>query len=132
MKPGKPLNFATLGDQLIFGLPGNPVSSLVSFQMFVEPALNVLQGAPAGEHAVTPVQVVQAVQPSDRIEYQRARVSVTPGGMLEARTTGSQQSARLMSFVGANAFLVVPPSEVEIPSGSILNAILISPPYAES
>ncbi len=44
MKPGKPLNFATAGDKLIFGLPGNPVSCLVSFYMFARPALSVLQG----------------------------------------------------------------------------------------
>lgn len=44
MKPGKPLNFATCGSTLIFGLPGNPVSALVSFELFIRPALNVLSG----------------------------------------------------------------------------------------
>jgi len=130
MKPGKPLNFATAGDRLVFGLPGNPVSSLVSFHMFVVPALGVMQGAPAGKHPVTPVTVEQTIQPSDRIEYQRARVVAGPDGRLVARTTGSQQSARLMSFVGANAFLVVPPGTEQIPAGSVLDAILFAPPHA--
>lgn len=130
MKPGKPLNFATAGDKLVFGLPGNPVSCLVSFHMFAVPALNVMQGAPAGKHAVTPVAVEHAIHPSDRIEYQRARVVAGPDGRLLARTTGPQQSARLMSFVGANAFLVVPPGDAEIPAGSILDAILFAAPVA--
>jgi molybdenum cofactor synthesis domain-containing protein len=132
MKPGKPLNFATAGDRLVFGLPGNPVSCLVSFHMFVRPALRVLQGAPAGEHALTRVRLEHAVQPSDRLEYQRARVMSLPDGGLSAATTGSQQSARLMSFVGANAFLVVPPGDEVIPAGSILEAILLAPPVAGS
>jgi molybdopterin molybdotransferase len=55
-----------------------------------------------------------------------------PDGGLSAATTGSQQSARLMSFVGANAFLVVPPGDEVIPAGSILEAILLAPPVAGS
>ncbi len=132
MKPGKPLNFATAGEKLVFGLPGNPVSCLVSFYMFVEPALSVLEGASPRSHAITPVRTEQSIRPSDRIEYQRAQVAADPDGGLTARTTGSQQSARLMSFVGANAFLIVPPSETEIPPGSLLNAILFGPPVASS
>ena len=45
MKPGKPIAFAVRGDTLVFGLPGNPVSSLVGFELFVRPALRALQGA---------------------------------------------------------------------------------------
>jgi len=128
MKPGKPLNFATVGDKLIFGLPGNPVSCLVSFHMFAAPALGVLQGAPPDEYARVPVRVEQPIQPSDRIEYQRARIVAEQDGSLTATTTGSQQSARLQSFIGANGFLVVPPSEEEIPAGSVLEAIPFAPP----
>jgi molybdenum cofactor synthesis domain-containing protein len=130
MKPGKPLNFATAAERLVFGLPGNPVSCLVSFHMFVRPALRVMQGATAGEHALTRVRLVHDLEPSDRIEYQRARVTSLPDGGLSAATTGSQQSARLMSFVGANAFLVIPPGDEVIRAGSVIEAILLAPPAA--
>ncbi|MEZ4521018.1 MAG: molybdopterin molybdotransferase MoeA [Thermomicrobiales bacterium] len=129
MKPGKPLNFATTGNTLIFGLPGNPVSCLVSFHMFAVPALSILQGGPGTEHPRIPVVIEEDVRPSDRIEFQRARIVARNDGRLAARTTGSQQSARLQSFVGSNGFLVVPPSEQTIPAGSVLEAIPTAPPF---
>ena len=130
MKPGKPLNFATVGPKLVFGLPGNPVSSLVSFRMFAVPALNVMQGRSEERVDVVPVVLTETIQPSDRIEYQRAVVSVAADGRLTARSTGSQQSARLQSFVGANGYLVVPPSDQVIPAGSVIDAMLTAPPKA--
>ncbi len=129
MKPGKPLNFATAGEKLIFGLPGNPVSCLVSFHMFALPALAVMQGLATVEHETVSVTTTADVQPSDRIEYQRAVIVVAEDGQLTALTTGPQQSSRLQSFVGANGFLVVPPSTETIPGGSVLDAILYAPPF---
>lgn len=129
MKPGKPFTFATRGEKLLFGLPGNPVSCLVGFGTFVAPALRVMQGAPADVHPRVPVTLAHAVEPADRIEYQRAIVWVTPEGTLMARNTGSQISARLMSFVGANALLVVPPGNATYPRNSRLEAILLGAPY---
>jgi molybdopterin molybdotransferase len=130
MKPGKPLNFATVGDKLMFGLPGNPVSCLVGFQMFVRPALQVLQSAPPDAYPTVPVIIEHEIKPSDRIEYQRAVVTVGPDGRLLARNTGPQASARLMSFVGSNAFLVVQPRDTLYAAGDELKAILIGPPHA--
>jgi molybdenum cofactor synthesis domain-containing protein len=132
MKPGKPLNFATVGDKLMFGLPGNPVSCLVGFQMFVRPALQVLQSAPPDAYPTVPVVIQHDITPSDRIEYQRAVVTAGPDGRLTARNTGPQASARLMSFVGSNAFLVVQPREAVYAAGDQLNAIMIAPPLAGS
>lgn len=130
MKPGKPLNFATVGDKLIFGLSGNPVSSLVAFHIFVRPALQVMQCASPDSFPHVPVIVTQETAPTDRIEYQRAIVWAGPDGRLRARNTGSQMSARLMSFVGANAFLIVPPRAEPWPAGSQLEAVLLGPPLA--
>lgn len=130
MKPGKPLNFATAGDVALFGLPGNPVSCLVGFQLFVRPALQRMQGAAAETLPRLPVLLAQDVTPSDRIEYQRATVTAGPDGTLTATVTGSQQSARLMSFVGSNAFLIVPSGEATLPAGSRLDALLLTPPAA--
>lgn len=128
MKPGKPLNFATVGGKLLFGLPGNPVSCLVSFHLFVRPALQIMQSAPAESLPVMPVTLAHDIQPSDRIEFQRAIVSALPSGELTASTTGSQLSARLASFVGANAFLIVPPGETTRQAGERLEAMLLGPP----
>jgi molybdopterin molybdotransferase len=128
MKPGKPLNFATAGDKLLFGLPGNPVSCLVGFHLFVRPALQVMQSAAPDSHPTVPVIIEHDIAPSDRIEYQRAVVSAGSDGRLRARNTGAQISARLMSFVGSNAFLVVQPQDEPYPAGTQLEAILIGPP----
>ena len=130
MKPGKPLNFATVGEKLMFGLPGNPVSCLVGFQMFVRPALQVMQSAPPDAYPTVPVTIEHDIRPSDRIEYQRAVVTTDADGRLVARNTGPQMSARLMSFVGSNAILVVQPRGEVYPAGSRLEAILIGPPDA--
>jgi molybdopterin biosynthesis enzyme len=132
MKPGKPLNFATLGDTLLFGLPGNPVSCLVGFHLFVRPALQRMQLADAETLPRLPVVLGHDVQPSDRIEYQRATVTAEANGTLVATVTGSQQSARLMSFVGANSFLIVPPGDAPLPAGSRLDALLLTPPAARA
>lgn len=133
MKPGKPMTFATtVGDngdkKLLFGLPGNPVSCLVCFHLFVRPALQVMQSTEPDSFPTVQVALEHDIETSDRIEYQRAVVSVGRNGMLQARTTGSQMSARLMSFIGSNAFLIVPPSNDYYPAGETLDAILVEPP----
>ena len=129
MKPGKPLHFATIGDQLLFGLPGNPVSCLVSFQMFVRPALLVMQSAPAEVLPTVDVEITHDISSTDRIEFQRAVVWTGADGRLMARNTGSQMSARLASFIGSNAFLIVHPSETPFRQGARLSALMVSPPY---
>ena len=128
MKPGKPLNFATAGDSLIFGLPGNPVSALVGFEVFVRPALATLSGRREIDHPRVPVMLAQSTPPTDRIEYQRAVVRVGTDGKLSGRPTGSQASSRLASLVGANALLVIPPCESAYEVGETVDALLLGPP----
>jgi molybdenum cofactor synthesis domain-containing protein len=128
LKPGKPLNFATVGETLLFGLPGNPVSSLVAFILFVQPALRVMQSAPPEQCPSALVRTSHPIMPGDRIEYQRAVVALDRTGQLVAHNTGAQMSARLMSFVGANALLIVPPHDAEYPAGTQLEALLLAPP----
>lgn len=130
-KPGKPLNFATIGDKVLFGLPGNPVSSLVCFHIFVMPAMRKLQSASPEGGGTIRVTTTMPLPPSDRIEYQRAVVWAGDDGRLVARNTGNQISARLASFLGANAFLIVPPAEDVHPAGSEVEALLLAPPYAQ-
>ncbi len=130
LKPGKPLNFATTGDTLVFGVPGNPVSALVSFELFIRPALLMLAGAARIDRPRAPVQLTAPATPSDRIEYQRGTVFVDETGCLRAKTTGSQQSSRLASFLGANALLVIAPQAEPYVAGDLVEAILLDAPYA--
>jgi molybdenum cofactor synthesis domain-containing protein len=130
MKPGKPLNFATRGETLIFGLPGNPVSSLVTFELFLRPAMAIMSGSVTPDRPRVPVTLASPAAPSDRIEYQRARVTVTEEGTLVGSSTGPQQSSRLASFVGANALLIIPPRETAYAPGETVEAMLLAPPEA--
>jgi molybdenum cofactor synthesis domain-containing protein len=127
MKPGKPFNFATAADALIFSLPGNPVSALVGFEVFLRPALRAMLGAATIDRPRLPVRFDRAVHPSDRIEFQRAVVRVDQDGELRATSTGPQSSSRLVSLVGANALVVVPPGSQPVPVGTRFDAMLIAP-----
>ncbi|MEN9938288.1 MAG: hypothetical protein RLZZ387_4867 [Chloroflexota bacterium] len=129
-KPGKPTTFATVAragverPRLAFGLPGYPVSSLVSFEVFVRPALRRMQGDARPERPVARVALEAPIRPSpDRPEYQRVTVRLQ-GGRLTARTTGAQGSSRLLSLRGANALLLVPPGERVYEAGEELEAML--------
>jgi molybdopterin molybdotransferase len=129
-KPGKPTTFATVGGKLVFGLPGYPVSSLVSFEVFVRPALRALQGDVRPWRPRALVTLGTPIRPSpDRPEYQRVTVTLD-GGRLVAGTTGGQGSSRLMSLLGANGLLLVPPGETTYPAGAQLEAILTGPPLS--
>lgn len=131
-KPGKPTTFATVeragaAPALVFGLPGFPVSSLVSFEVFVRPALRRLQGDARPERARARVALAEPIAaPPDRPEYQRAIVS-WEGGRLVARSTGAQGSSRLLSLRGANALLLVPGDGQVYPAGAELDALLTGP-----
>ena len=131
MKPGKPLTFATSGDLVIFGLPGNPVSSMVSLELFVRPALLRMLGAARIERETVPVLLGNDVKRSDRIEYQRAIVTVGSDGRLTASTTGNQISSRLFSMLGANALLVIDAGDGIISAGETATAMLLDVPRSE-
>lgn len=125
-KPGKPTMCATVGERIMFGLPGNPVSSLVSFEVFVRPALRRLQGDATPERPCVPVHLAHAVKPSpDRPEYQRAIVRWQDGRWV-ARTTGAQGSSRLLSLRAANALLMIPSGDAPIPAGATVTALLVA------
>lgn len=124
-KPGKPTTFATIGERIVFGLPGFPVSSLVSFEVFARPALRKMQGYRQVQRPFVQVTLEHAVSRSpDRPEYQRAMVRFVEGKLL-ARSTGVQRSSRLLSLVGANALLRIDPGEGAIPAGGTVDALMI-------
>jgi molybdopterin molybdotransferase len=124
-KPGKPTTFATVEQKLVFGLPGFPVSSLVSFEVFVRPALRKMQGFSRIQRPTVQVEIEHDVDRSpDRPEYQRAVVRWSDGRLI-ARLTGIQRSSRLLSLVGANAFLRIDPGPAKIPQGTRVDALLL-------
>ena len=135
LKPGKPFTFATLpvagatgGEKLAFGLPGFPVSSLVTFEVFVRPALRKMQGFAALHRPTLPVRLAYDARASaDRTEYQRVTLR-REGRELVAETTGSQSSSRLMSLAGAHALVRIPPGDQGISAGSIVDALILSLP----
>ena len=116
------------GQSYAFGLPGFPVSSLVTFEVFVRPALRRMQGFAQVQRPALPVRLAyEARATADRTEYQR--VSLTrEGDELVARSTGSQSSSRLLSLAGAQALVRVPPGEHGLPAGSVVPALILSLP----
>jgi len=146
LKPGKPFTFATLpsplageggpprsgrsdgGVKLAFGLPGFPVSSLVTFEVFVRPALRKMQGFAQLQRPTLPVRLGYDARPTaDRTEYQRVTLR-REGRELVAETTGSQSSSRLMSLAGAHALIRVPAGDQVIKAGSIVEAMILALP----
>jgi molybdenum cofactor synthesis domain-containing protein len=125
MKPGKPITFATVGAKPVFALPGFPVSSLVSFELFVRPALRRMAGHAKVERPRIPVTLAHDVQhDAARTEYQRA-VAVRRGEHYEATTTGFQGSGRLLSMVGANVLLKLPIGRGAFRMGDVVDALVV-------
>jgi molybdopterin molybdotransferase len=134
MKPGKPLSFGVGGvggvggGRLVFGLPGNPASSMVSFELFVRPALRRLLGF-SGAALTRPVALARLaaeVMPDRRrIHFMRARL-VRAGGALTARPLLHQGSGMLRSLIGVNALLEIPAGPAPLPAGSEVAAHLLA------
>lgn len=126
MKPGKPFTFATVAGKIAFGLPGFPVSSLVTFELFVRPSLLKMQGCSRVTRPRVEAVLDDDVAPApDRSEFQRAVVR-WDGGELHASITGLQASGRLLSMVGANALLMFAPGQKQF-AGERVSAILTGP-----
>jgi molybdenum cofactor synthesis domain-containing protein len=123
-KPGKPFTFATVWGKPVFTLPGNPVSSMVSFELYIRPFLYKMLHRRLWRPHVQAVVQENVKHASDRIEFVRARVRKEKSGYV-AVTTGLQGSARISSLVGANALLRIPPSDEPLPAGSVVEAILL-------
>lgn len=127
LKPGKPLTFATVGKKLAFGLPGYPVSALVTFEVLVRPALLKMQGWTNLFRPTVEVRLEHDVPlPRDRREYHRA-IAFWHKGEIWARSTGNQKSSRLLSLATANALLQLDPGEGRVPAGERVKALLIGP-----
>lgn len=129
VKPGKPLTLATIEGGIVFGLPGFPVSSLVSFENFVRPALRVMMGHRAlWRPEVTARLRHDIAHKPDRTEFQRAVIRQEDDDTWWATTTGSQVSSRLKSLVGANALLRIPRGVGDLATRDKVTALRIDLP----
>ena len=126
MRPGKPLAFGMYKEIAFFGLPGNPVSAFVGFEVFLRPALMKLSGRMNWVRQVSNVTLTEAIESDGRESYLRAIVT-HDGDHLLAHLTGHQGSGNLRSLVQANALLLVPSGVKSLPIGSGVNAWLFEP-----
>ncbi len=126
MRPGKPITFGSLGGRPVFGLPGNPVSAMVTFELFVRPALRKMAGHTGLHRPLIHARALAPIpNPGHRRGYLRVAVSAD-GGEYAARLTGSQGSAVLTSMVAADGLAVVPP-DTTIPPGGTVPVLLLKP-----
>lgn len=126
MRPGAPLAFGMLKGVPWLGLSGNPVSAMVSFELFVRPALRKMQGYTTLFRRTVTVTVEEEVKIAAKLtHFLRAIVSRNQDGALVARLTGMQSSGMLTSMAKANALLIVPETSPRVASGSQLKALLL-------
>jgi molybdopterin molybdotransferase len=130
-KPGKPLAFGVRGRTLVFGVPGNPVAAMVSFELYVRPALLALQGRP---DVYRPWFFARAAEPvrrtKDRTEARRCRLT-HDGASIRFTTTGPQGSGILSSMAGADGLFFVPPGYPGGDAGAELLVMLLEGTSAE-
>jgi molybdopterin molybdotransferase len=109
MKPGRPLAFGRIGDALFFGLPGNPVSAMVTYYQLVQPALRALAGMPdpGPPLTVTAVSREGLRKKPGRREFQRGVLTRDADGRLVVNRAGQQGSGVLSSMNAANCFIVL-------------------------
>ncbi|PFH50151.1 hypothetical protein AMATHDRAFT_75774 [Amanita thiersii Skay4041] len=138
IKPGKPTTFATVPfsdgkaviEKLVFALPGNPASALVTFHVFVLPALRKLGGwqEKMCQLPRVPVKLMSEMYLDPRVEFHRVVIKVDGEG-LKAYSTGGQRSSRVASLSGANGFVVLPSKSIvpagRLEAGTIAPAIVI-------
>lgn len=124
MRPGKPITFGSLDGRPVFGLPGNPVSAMVTFELFVRPALLRMAGARRLHRLRVAARALEAMEnPGARRAY--LRVSLRgEGSELGARLTGEQGSAILRSMVLADGLAVLPPA-TSIPQGGRVDVMVL-------
>jgi molybdopterin molybdotransferase len=124
MRPGAPVGFGLLRGLPWIGLPGNPVSTMVTFELFVRPAIRRLQGYLLPYRHTTPVTVAEPITLGPKLRHY-LRAIVENG---QARLTGPQGSGILTSMVLANALLIVPAEMPAVPAGTQLQALILDDP----
>ncbi len=123
VRPGKPLAFGQVEGVPFFGLPGNPVSAMVTFDVFVRPALLRMQRRTDEAETITAI-TGEALRSDGRRSYLRVRLT-RQNGQIIAQTTGTQSSGALMSMVLADGLLIIPEDVTDVPAGTALPVRLL-------
>ena len=124
-KPGKPLTFSVRGHTPIFGLPGNPVSTLVCFYVYVRPALRMMLGLGQLHLPVVTATAAENIQTAEGVtEFVRCTLAGEPGAYV-ARSTGSQSSGVMRSMSLGDGLLIAPPEARTIEAGSPVRVLLL-------
>jgi molybdopterin molybdotransferase len=125
LRPGKPTWFGTRGDALAFGLPGNPVSAMVTFQLFVRPALAALQGADPSATRATARLDRPIPRNARREQAVRVRLEAGEDCWRAEPTKDAQGSHVLTSMLGADALALIAPGEADAPAGELVEVELL-------
>jgi molybdopterin molybdotransferase len=128
MRPGAPVGFGLVRGIPWIGLPGNPVSTMVTFELFARPAIRIMAGHRLPFRRSIKVRAAEPIAVTPRLQHFLRAVVIETGRGLEARLTGPQGSGILSSMARANALLVVPEGQFETPAGSELTALLLDEP----
>ena len=122
MKPGRPLAFGRVRNAAFFGLPGNPVSVMVTFYQFVQPSLRKLMGEQNTENLTVKVRSASSLKKRPgRMEYQRGILQRDDNGVLEVHKTGAQGSGILSSMSQANCFIILPIDSSSVEPGDLVD-----------
>jgi molybdopterin molybdotransferase len=125
MKPGKPFAFGQIDGVPLLGLPGNPVSAMVSFEMFARPAIYKMLGRKEWKRPVVEATLMEAVERKDeRRHYVRVRVE-SEDGAYQAHLTGAQGSGILRSMVAANGLAIIPAEWDHAAAGSRVQVMML-------
>ncbi len=125
MKPGKPFAFGKLANSVFFGLPGNPVSALVTFHQLALVALTKMQNADALKRTHLTVKCTDELRKSSgRMDFQRGILSINEEGENVVASTGSQGSGILSSLARANCFIVLPSEQGKVKAGEMVTVQL--------
>jgi molybdopterin molybdotransferase len=128
MRPGAPVGFGLLGEMPWIGLPGNPVSTMVTFELFVRPAIRKMMGHALPFRRSVAVTAGEPITVRPKLQhFLRAIVSQGTDGP-EARLTGPQGSGILTSMTRANALLVIPEGQFETRLGATVRALILDDP----
>jgi molybdopterin molybdotransferase len=126
LKPGKPLWFGRRGSTLVFGLPGNPLSTLACFLVFVGPALRRMQGESDAAPPFVPARLAVPARPADgRTTLLTARLVRGGDGVLEATPTEGQGSHLTGALAASDGFVVMPHESGPLPAGAPVQALLL-------
>jgi molybdopterin molybdotransferase len=125
MKPGKPFAFGKLPHSVFFGLPGNPVSALVTAHQLMVPALLTMQQASVQARLTIRVKTADSLRKGvGRTDFQRGVLTVNAQGETVVRSTGSQGSGILSSLANANCYIVLPAEQGHVAAGELVSVQL--------